>query len=51
MRDDGIHHDALSLSDVASGRPNKAAIVFWMAMMASACSSRRNSRILLFGPR
>jgi hypothetical protein len=44
QRDDGIDHDASSLSDVASGRPSKAATFFWMAMMASACSSRRTSR-------
>src|ERR1035437_1961811 len=44
QRDDGVNHDASSLSDVASGRPNKAATFFWMAMMASACSSLRKSR-------
>src|SRR5450759_4355762 len=44
QRDDGIDHDASSLSDVASGRPSKAATFFWMAMMASACSNRRISR-------
>src|SRR5664279_1448372 len=44
QRDDGSDHDASSLSDVASGRPSKAATFFWMAMMASACSSRRTSR-------
>src|SRR5208282_694978 len=42
--DDRVYHDASSLSDVASGMPNRAATFFWTSMIASACSNLRLSR-------
>jgi hypothetical protein len=35
---DRLHHDASSLSGVASGMPSRAATFFWTSMIASACS-------------
>src|SRR6202051_3472778 len=44
QRDDRCRHDLSSLSGVASGIPSRAATVFWISMIASACSNRRPSR-------
>src|SRR5882724_2586217 len=44
QRDERVHHDSPSLSDVASGIPSSAATFFWISMIASACCSFLPSR-------